>query len=200
MRNVFLILFMSFGIAGFSQETYCANPSPNNTNTSVALNFTPTLLPTTGWKYWTTNTITTTGTVNLTNNKLYSQTSVKLQSGFKATSTGNKIVIGVGSCSASSARSNERKAVKNTEEIETKLPDTNTVNIYPNPNNGNFTVNVGDFKSGVIVVEDMTGKVISQTSIDERSEYPFQLNEAAGVYLVRIINEEQILVKKILLN
>jgi len=201
MKNVFFSLFMFIGVAGFSQETYCSNPSPNNTNTAAALNFTATSSPTTGWKYWTTNTIITSGNINLTNNKLFSQTSVKLQSGFKATSTGNKIVVGVGSCSTPSGRVSEDVVLNEKEKSENKLSETNaTILIYPNPNNGNFTVDVGDFKSGVIYVEDITGKLISKQVINEESTYQFQLNDATGMYLVKICSDDQMVIKKIVVD
>jgi hypothetical protein len=190
---------MSFRVVGFSQETYCVNPSPNNTNTSAALNFTATLIPTTSWKYWTTSTITTTGNINLTNNKLFSQTSVKLQSGFKATSTGNKIVVGVGSCSTPSARIVNESSKEN-DLRENEIGELNEIFVYPSPNNGSFTVNVGNLKSGIIRVEDMTGKLINEQVIESENTNQFQLSEASGMCLVRIITENQMIVKKIIIK
>jgi len=64
------------------------------------------------------------------------------------------------------------------------------INIYPDPNTGNFTV-AGVSQGQVIELYDYTGKKISSIAADNNSAMHFDIsNKANGIYLVRIINRD----------
>jgi hypothetical protein len=81
----------------------------------------------------------------------------------------------------------------------------NDVNVYPNPNNGSFTVNVSSFttKNLTISIENILGKVIkefdniSSNSIHINSDNEFQ----SGLYFIRIdAGNNNVVTKKIIIN
>lgn len=73
------------------------------------------------------------------------------------------------------------------------------VNMYPNPSKGYFTVdNAQGFN---ISITDLTGKIIrTYSNIDENSLTIDFTNEAKGIYLVKISNETNVNVKKIIIE
>jgi len=70
---------------------------------------------------------------------------------------------------------------------------SSTLNIYPDPNNGYFTI-AGILRGQIIEVYDYTGKMITTTTANNES-MQFNLSaQANGVYLVRILSKDGILI------
>ncbi len=163
----------------------------------MALNFTATSSPTTGWKYWTTNTITTTGNINLSNNKLYSQTSIKLQSGFKATSTGNKIIAGVGGCSSSVNKITIGPSSVKLDDKESF--EENKIILFPNPViNGEFYIQSTSESIKYILIFDSSGKNVMDINTFENLINVSNLS--SGVYLIHIVQDEISTSKKLIIE
>jgi hypothetical protein len=72
--------------------------------------------------------------------------------------------------------------------------------IYPNPSNGNFTVNFNlpddDSKGGRLQVVNINGRVIKQMDINQQTKLNITLKEA-GIYWIQLITNKQVLTKKI---
>jgi hypothetical protein len=65
----------------------------------------------------------------------------------------------------------------------------NTVSIYPNPNNGSFTVVFGrELSNAKISVRDMLGRLVYTTTVNGDKQQ-IELNEARGTYFVHIETE-----------
>jgi hypothetical protein len=59
--------------------------------------------------------------------------------------------------------------------------------MYPNPSQGNFTIDLGAaYSNATIVVTDMTGRVIQAQDASGKQVVPVEINAAPGVYFVRI--------------
>jgi len=76
------------------------------------------------------------------------------------------------------------------------------INIYPNPNNGNFVINTNNTLSNNAFVEiyTITGQRVYKSEINSSNHNINLSSNSAGVYLVRIIDGSKILNKKIIIK
>ena len=73
--------------------------------------------------------------------------------------------------------------------------------IYPNPNNGNFTIEFNDNSSKNIQIIDITGKIVY--SLNEISTSNLQLNIQelnSGVFIIKITSKNKSLLQKLIIN
>lgn len=78
-----------------------------------------------------------------------------------------------------------------------------TITIYPNPNNGTFTINLENFSEKVIGVElmDLLGKMIETTKRDRSDSFIFHENNLPqGIYFLNIKGEKTNITKKIVIH
>jgi hypothetical protein len=77
--------------------------------------------------------------------------------------------------------------------------NTNDVVVYPNPNNGTFTIrNLDTFKGAVNVsVIDMMGRMVYQSDVANQQQLDLNLNQPAGIYTVRISSDEGVVTRQI---
>ncbi len=71
--------------------------------------------------------------------------------------------------------------------------DAASINVYPNPNNGSFTVSMDEvFTTDVTVtVRDLSGRIIYQEIVANQTELSIQLTDVTnGVYLLELSNEQ----------
>jgi len=74
------------------------------------------------------------------------------------------------------------------------------VNVYPNPTNGNVTIELGDFTNVSVKVTNLIGEVIYEDHKISNSTYNLYIEEAAGLYFVEISNENNKEVIKLLVE
>ena len=87
---------------------------------------------------------------------------------------------------------------------ESPLPKTDTgvkpgFNIYPNPGNGNFTVTMDladDNSERTIRIINMNGQLVKQVNVKDQTRINIKVEEA-GVYLVQLQSNKQIIIKKL---
>jgi len=82
--------------------------------------------------------------------------------------------------------------------------ESNDFLIYPNPNNGSFYLSLPHRTDAIVSCHDAAGKLIFIQSIPSSKvsdNIPFQLPQAAaGLYFVRVVTENQVLVKMMYIN
>lgn len=78
--------------------------------------------------------------------------------------------------------------------------DNGSVTVYPNPNNGNFTISSGHIINKV-VLRNMTGKLIYTGTFSEK-EINLQLPLDQGVYLIQMFVDDNsdVIVKQLIIN
>ena len=76
-----------------------------------------------------------------------------------------------------------------------KKQEIDVIKVYPNPSNGNFTLELNT-KSYVSII-NLTGKTVFEKELVKPEQV--RLKEK-GLYIIKIENEEQISVKKILVE
>ena len=74
------------------------------------------------------------------------------------------------------------------------------VNVYPNPTNGNVTIELGDLTNVSVKVTNLIGEVIYEDHKISNSTYNLYIEEAAGLYFVEISNENNKEVIKLLVE
>lgn len=76
--------------------------------------------------------------------------------------------------------------------------------VYPNPTNGSFTIETtgSNIAKGEIVVTDLLGRIVFQNSMTSNSQKQnISINVTSGMYLVKLINDGQIInTKKIIIK
>ncbi|HSY75409.1 MAG TPA: T9SS type A sorting domain-containing protein [Bacteroidia bacterium] len=74
-----------------------------------------------------------------------------------------------------------------------EISTSNSISVYPNPNNGTFNLEITNYKSGMtntVEVYNILGeKVYSQLAIDN-SQLTINLKQPAGIYLYRVLSAE----------
>ncbi len=82
------------------------------------------------------------------------------------------------------------------------LDTRDAVSVYPNPNNGTFTVSLGDMSSDntTIVLYDVTGRMIMSKKMYANTEVVELRNGAKGVYLLRIVTGDSVINKRIVVE
>ena len=65
------------------------------------------------------------------------------------------------------------------------------ISIYPNPNSGNFTINLGSTYNDVtVVITDLAGRVVYSHIENSTNMIPVQLDAAAGSYVITVTSGE----------
>jgi len=68
----------------------------------------------------------------------------------------------------------------------------NEILLYPNPTNGNFSIDIGEtFNTVKITITDMSGKLIQSKNYNESQLINLELEFPAGVYLVKIESRDK---------
>jgi endonuclease I len=88
--------------------------------------------------------------------------------------------------------------ISTTEAKKQIVTDTNDVNIYPNPSNGNFTINNSNEIYSIEVYNLLGQKVFERNNTNATALSISHLNK--GVYLIKIIDQTKTSVKKIIIN
>jgi hypothetical protein len=79
------------------------------------------------------------------------------------------------------------------EKNELKISETNISSVYPNPNNGTFEVSLPIFEKAIWSLSDTFGKVIQSGQFTQSKEEIITKNVSAGVYLLKIRDENGII-------
>ena len=61
-----------------------------------------------------------------------------------------------------------------------------TISLYPNPNNGAFTIDLKQILSGEVLVTNILGQLVEQLAFTETDKISLKLEAEAGVYFVSI--------------
>lgn len=77
---------------------------------------------------------------------------------------------------------------------------TETIAVYPNPNNGTFTINAGTSVLNTIEVMDLNGKIVAQATGINTSIYQVNQQLQTGVYIVRIQSGETMKQTKVVVH
>ncbi len=86
------------------------------------------------------------------------------------------------------------------------LQGVESINILPNPNNGNFKIEfvLSQTKNIKLAIIDITGQVVKEISYDNLSNTSLQQidisNNPAGLYILRIIIDNNIIIKKVVVK
>ncbi len=107
-----------------------------------------------------------------------------------------------GNCNACLMEDPNAKKAKTMTEIPTpEIEDS--VKVYPNPNNGTFTVSVENQIIKDVSVLDISGRLIQYTAINNNGGSSFTIslpNRSKGIYLIKLIGKQKTYIQKILVE
>ena len=73
------------------------------------------------------------------------------------------------------------------------------ISIYPNPANGKFEISSSQFPLKEIEIYNLYGEKIYQQTVNRKQE-TVNLNEASGIYFLKLTTEHGTIAKKIILQ
>jgi hypothetical protein len=83
-------------------------------------------------------------------------------------------------------------------QYQSSMMNHQEINIFPNPNNGSFTLAVNSSKTKNIFVYDMMGKLVYSIDQTTDSTIPVDLtNQPDGVYFVRVVMGDAVVTEKL---
>lgn len=84
---------------------------------------------------------------------------------------------------------------------EEKLINDEEIKLYPNPNNGLFYIDIGNFKNAEISIYDSLGKLVYIKSSTKIKTNEVQIsNYSAGVYIVKVTEEGKTATRKLVIQ
>ncbi|MGQ0826993.1 MAG: T9SS type A sorting domain-containing protein [Bacteroidota bacterium] len=75
---------------------------------------------------------------------------------------------------------------------------TEAIQVYPNPNNGNFNIHFA--LAGNVKITDITGRVVYNVEIENETELSVAAEFSKGIYFVQLITEKGNAVQKIIIE
>lgn len=80
--------------------------------------------------------------------------------------------------------------------------DEAQIGLFPNPTSGKLTLSFGDIQltGSVVVVQDLSGRIVFENRIDNSSEMKIEMKEKSGVYLLSILTEKGRINKKVVIQ
>jgi hypothetical protein len=73
------------------------------------------------------------------------------------------------------------------------------VNVYPNPNDGNFTISLSNMEDALVEITAMDGRLVYSARFTGTNVKAVDLSALAnGIYSIRVSNEERVLTKKLI--
>lgn len=80
-----------------------------------------------------------------------------------------------------------------------QLPYAHNLALYPNPSTGAFTIDLGAaYDNTTILITDINGKTVYQTSANQATLINLELDQPAGVYFVSVTSEDKHTVVKLI--
>jgi ELWxxDGT repeat protein len=103
----------------------------------------------------------------------------------------------------SGAGDNELWSMKDTTNI-TGIAELTSApfNLYPNPNDGTFTIQLGNqtFEKGTMSVYDMMGREVYFQSQIPNSKFQITLNQPKGIYMVKLLLNDMVMTKRVMVE
>ena len=65
------------------------------------------------------------------------------------------------------------------------------VALYPNPNTGDFIIQLGNPATGQLIIRNIAGQIVASQNFNHTNLIPFALEADAGIYFVEILTSEQ---------
>jgi hypothetical protein len=84
--------------------------------------------------------------------------------------------------------------------INENLIDAGAIKLYPNPNNGRFFLDIGDYTVQSVSVFDVSGRQISTTSFQNKNIIEVSENLLPGIYFVHIQSDDGNAVKRVIVE
>lgn len=81
---------------------------------------------------------------------------------------------------------------------DTTKDEINGFNIYPNPNNGSFTIATDNFENTTIEIYNVTGQLIANQSLTQNKTLVDLTTFSKGVYFVKLETNNKTIVKKVI--
>ncbi len=85
------------------------------------------------------------------------------------------------------------------EPVSVEEENISNISIFPNPNNGKFSVNLGE-NAQSYVLYDMSGRIVEEKAVNGLSVVDFDMNIAAGTYFIKVITDDKVSIEKVIIE
>ncbi len=83
-------------------------------------------------------------------------------------------------------------------EDEIEAFNVKVAKVHPNPSNGSFIVELNDINDAVLEIYNISGQLVRQTTLQSNTEMIDINNQPNGIYLLKISNNNQVVIKRII--
>ncbi len=80
------------------------------------------------------------------------------------------------------------------------ITDNTEISVFPNPVSDELTILTNGFSFDKVEIIDVTGKIVLSNSVDRDQEHHIKLNLSNGIYIVKISDEKQFYLKRIIVD
>lgn len=85
------------------------------------------------------------------------------------------------------------------EPVSVEEENISNISIFPNPNNGKFSVNLGE-NAQSYVLYDMSGRIVEEKAVNGLSVVDFDMNISAGTYFIKVITDDKVSIEKVIIE
>ncbi|HEY1045896.1 MAG TPA: T9SS type A sorting domain-containing protein, partial [Bacteroidia bacterium] len=74
------------------------------------------------------------------------------------------------------------------------------LNVFPQPNQGDFTIKFKEAESGTLYIHDLSGRLISEQTFEACDEWHIHQQLSKGIYVLTIVNGDRLMKQKLIIN
>ena len=84
--------------------------------------------------------------------------------------------------------------------VSNSFQQSQKINIFPNPNNGSFSIEIPDYRTAELNMYSNLGKLVYSQKLSSKNELIQLDNLPIGIFILEIKTEKELLLEKVIIN